>query len=116
MSRLTLGGRKRAGGKVHKHWRQSEEEHENVVTQREDLLRTVDESHDRSAPKYTYYLKYLTVSRIFLESEHSLLLAVASVERNLAGKSYSTNIWKWTRGACLRWEEVLRKRRDMFVI
>ena len=67
MSRLTLGGRKRAGGKVHKHRRQSEEEHENVVTQREDLLRTVDESHDRSscAPKYTYHLKYLTVSRIF---------------------------------------------------
>ena len=67
MSRLTLGGRKRAGGKVHKHRRLSEEEQENVDTQREDLLQTVDESHDRSscAPKYTYYLKYLIVSRIF---------------------------------------------------
>ena len=67
MSRLTLGGRKRAGGKVHEHRRLSEEEQENVDTQREDLLQTVDESHDRSscAPKYTYYLKYLIVSRIF---------------------------------------------------
>ena len=67
MSRLTLGGRKRAGGKVHEHRRLSEEEQENLVTQREDLVQTVDESHDRSscAPKYTYYLKYLIVSRIF---------------------------------------------------
>ena len=67
MSRLTLGGRRRAGGKVQKHRRLLEEEHENVDTQREDLLQTVDESHDRSscAPKYTYYLKYLIVLRIF---------------------------------------------------
>ena len=70
MSRLTLGGRKRAGDKVHKHRRLSEEKQENVDTQREDLLQTVDESHDRSscAPKYTYYLKYLKyliVLRIF---------------------------------------------------
>jgi formylmethanofuran dehydrogenase subunit E len=67
MSRLTLGGRRRAGGKVQKHRRLLEEEHENVDTQTEDLLQTVDESHDRSscAPKYTYYLKYLIVLRIF---------------------------------------------------
>ena len=67
MSRLTLGGRRRAGGKVQKHRRLLEEEHENVDTQKEDLLQTVDESHDRSrrAPKYTYYLKYLIVLRIF---------------------------------------------------
>ena len=55
MSRLTLGGRKRAGGKVLEHRRQSEKEHENVDTQREDLQQTVDENHDRSsyAPRYT---------------------------------------------------------------
>ena len=59
MSRLTLGGRKRAGGKVHKHRKQSEEEHENVDTQIEDLRRSVDESHAHSspAPKYKYFLK-----------------------------------------------------------
>ena len=64
MSRLTLGGRKRAGGKVLEQRRQSEEEHENVDTQREDLRRTVDEDHDRSsyAPKYTYFLKNLIIS------------------------------------------------------
>ena len=45
MSRLTLGGRKRAGGKVLEKRRQSEEEHENVDTQIEDLRRSVDESH-----------------------------------------------------------------------
>ena len=117
MSRLTLGGRKRAGGKIHEHRRQSEHEHENVDKQREDLRRTVDEDHDRSsyAPKYTYFKKILSCHESFLESENSLLLAVASVERNLVGKSFSMNIWKLTRGACLRWEEVLRKRRDMFV-
>ena len=48
MSRLTLGGRKRAGGKIHEHRRQSEHEHENVDKQREDLRRTVDEYHDGS--------------------------------------------------------------------
>ena len=60
MSRLTLGGRKRAGGKIHEHRRQSEHEHENVDKQREDLQRTVDEDHDRSsyAPKYTYFKKH----------------------------------------------------------
>ena len=57
MSRLTLGGRKRAGGKVHKHRKQSEEEHENVDTQIEDFRRSVDESHAHSspAPKYKYF-------------------------------------------------------------
>ena len=64
MSRLTLGGRKRAGGKVLEHRRQSEKEHENVDTQREDLRQTADENHDHSscAPKYTYFLKYLIMS------------------------------------------------------
>ena len=94
MSRLTLGGRKRAGGKIHEHRRQSEHEHENVDKQREDLRRTVDEYHDRScyAPKYTYFKKILSCHESFLESENSLLLAVASVERNLAGKSFCMNI------------------------
>jgi hypothetical protein len=64
MSRLTLGGRKRAGGKVLEHRRQSEKEHENVDTQREDLQQTVNENHDRSsyAPRYTYFFKYLIMS------------------------------------------------------
>ena len=64
MSRLTLGGRKRAGGKVLEQRRQSEEEHENSVTQREDLRQTVDQNHNRSsyAPKYTYFLKNLIIS------------------------------------------------------
>ena len=118
MSRLTLGGRKRAGGKIHEHRRQSEHEHENVDKQREDLQRTVDEDHDRSsyAPKYTYFKKILSCHESFLESENSLLLAVASVERNLAGKSFCTSIYKLTEDAWLRWEEVLRKRGDMCVI
>ena len=113
MSRLTLGGRKRAGGKIHEHRRQSEHEHENVDKQREDLQRTVDEDHDRSsyAPKYTYFKKILSCHESFLESENSLLLAVASVER----KSFCMNIYRLTGGAWLRWEEVLRKQRDMFV-
>ena len=57
MSRLTLGGRKRAGGKVLEQRRQSEEEHENADTQRDDFRQTVDQNHDRSsyAPKYTYF-------------------------------------------------------------
>ena len=89
MSRLTLGGRKRT-----EHRRQSEHAHENVDKQREDLRRTVDEDHDRSryAPKYTYFKKILSCHESFLESENSLLLAVASVERNLAGKSFCMNI------------------------
>ena len=64
MSRLTLGGRKRAGGKVLEQRRQSEEEHENSDTQREDLRQTVDQNHNRSsyAPKYTYFLKNLIIS------------------------------------------------------
>ena len=64
MSRLTLGGKKRAGGKVLEHRRQSEKEHENVDTQIEDLRQTVDEKHDRSsdAPNYTYFLKCLIMS------------------------------------------------------
>ena len=64
MSRLTLGGRKRAGGKVLEKRRQSEEEHENSDTQREDLRQTVDQNHNRSsyAPKYTYFLKNLIIS------------------------------------------------------
>ena len=66
MSRLTLGGRKRAGGKVLEQRRQSEHEHEheNSDTQREDLRQTVDQNHNRSsyAPKYTYFLKNLIMS------------------------------------------------------
>ena len=118
MSRLTLGGRKRAGGKIHEHRRQSEHEHENVDKQREDLQRTVDEDHDRSsyAPKYTYFKKILSCHESFLESENSLLLAVASVERNLAGKSFCMSIYKLTGGAWLRWEEVSRKLGDMLTV
>ena len=67
MSRLTLGGRKRAGGKVLEQRRQSEEEHENADTQRDDFRQTVDQNHNGSsyAPKYTYFLKNLIMSWIF---------------------------------------------------
>ena len=54
MSRLTLGGRKRAGGKVHECLRQEE---------KDDLQQAVTESYDSSSftPKYTYFLKNLIV-------------------------------------------------------
>ena len=63
MSRLTLGGRKRAGGKVHERLRQSEKENEHGNTQLEDLQRTLNESqyHTSYTPKYTYFLKNLIV-------------------------------------------------------
>ena len=63
MSRLTLGGRKRAGGKVHERLRQSEKENENGDEEKDDLRQTVTESYDSSSftPKYTYYLKNLIV-------------------------------------------------------
>ena len=95
MSRLTLGGRKRAGGKVHERLRQSEKENANGDEEKDDLRQTVTESYDSSSytPKYTYFFwKILLVMNTFLESENSLLLAVVSAEQNLAGRSFCTNI------------------------
>ena len=94
MSRLTLGGRKRAGGKVYERLRQSEKENENGDEEKDDLRQTVTESYDSSSytPKYTFFEKSYCVMNSFLESENSLLLAVVSAERNLAGRSFYTNI------------------------
>ena len=63
MSRLTLGGRKRAGGKVHERLRQSEKENDNGDEEKDDLRQAVTESYDSSSftPKYTYFLKNLIV-------------------------------------------------------
>ena len=63
MSRLTLRGRKRAGGNVHERLRQSEEEKEKRDKEKDDLRQTLTESYDRSSytPKYTYFLKNLIV-------------------------------------------------------
>ena len=67
MSRLTLGGRKRAGGKVHERLKQSEEKNENVDMHIEDLQQTGDESRNRSSHthKYTWFLKNLILLLIF---------------------------------------------------
>ena len=54
MSRLTLGGRKRAGGKVHERLKQSEEKNENVDMHIEDLQQTGDESRNRSSHTHKY--------------------------------------------------------------
>ena len=72
MSRLTLGGRKRAGGKVYERLRQSEKENENGDEEKDDLRQTVTESYDSSSytPKYTFFEKSYCVMNSFLESEN----------------------------------------------
>ena len=45
------------------------------------------------AKVYLFFEKSYCVMNTFLESENSLLSAAASAERNLAGKSFCTNIW-----------------------
>ena len=56
MSRLTLGGRKRAGGKVLEYRKHQEKDDEDLNKQIEDPRQTADESNDGSSirPKYNH--------------------------------------------------------------
>ena len=53
MSRLTLGGRKRAGGRVFGSLRKSDKENENGNKEKD--------AHLSYTPKYTYFVKNLIV-------------------------------------------------------